>query len=65
MTNNDGRCQICGRKDEKMGVIWYGQLDGLKPVWACRECMKVDEYLKGERGEKDARAGDGRTSSGR
>ena len=55
MNNNNGVCEICGKKDPHLGVIWYGQLDGLKPVWACEECRKVNEYVKGERGEREAR----------
>lgn len=58
MNSKGDVCEICGRKDPKLGVIWYGQLDGLKPVWACEECRKVDEYVKGERGEREAKSGE-------
>ena len=40
MNSKADACEICGRKDGKLAVIWYGQLD---------------EYVKGERGEREAR----------
>ena len=53
MTNKN-TCEICGKSTPRLRGIWYGALDGLRWVQACEECRKVDEYIKGERGEKDA-----------
>ncbi len=49
-----GTCDFCGNESDKLLLETAVDESGVHIAWACPECRRALDWIRGERGEREA-----------